>query len=195
MGCYGFFGRPFQKTVPLVYDESVSYEQQIAAILGKLRELAETEVTDYDLALLKDAFAKDQADQSAALRWYIEKVVQGLEAEIAAIVDEGTAWNVTTGAYERGEDAVRDLFNWATVHAVTVGQLAELDYTCETLAESGLTCRGLAVWSWTLTGLPAERFVPYGVYTSEPVFEVKPLTVGTARDAQVSNGYMKEGEK
>ena len=161
MGCYDYFGTPFQKTVPLVYDESVSMAQQVAAIMGKLCELSQNEVTTHDLAVLWDRFVADQTRQDGVLKGYTDEQVADLWAYLENIADGWLIWDETTGGYSPNRDAIRHLFNDVAVHACTVDELAEWGNVAD-LANCGLTVRGLAVWSWWLFG---KTFVPNDVFT------------------------------
>lgn len=183
MGCYDYFGTPFQKTVPLVYDESVSMAQQVAAIMGKLCELSQNEVTTRDLAELWDRFVADQTRQDGVLKGYTDAEVADLWAYLEEIADGWLIWDETKGGYSPNRDAIRHLFNDVTIHACTVEELAGWG-DCEQLADSGLTVYGLAVYSWWLFG---SNYVPYGVFTDG-------TTLLDVRDARLNlrnvNGYM-----
>ena len=162
MGCYDYFGTPFQKTVPLVYDESVSMAQQVAAIMGKLCELSQNEVTTHDLAMLWDRFVADQTRQDGVLRGYTDEQVADLWAYLEEISDGWLIWDETKGGYSPNKDAIRNLFNDVTVHALTVDQLAQWPGDVDDLTDCGLTVKGLALMSgWLMGG----NFEPFEIFT------------------------------
>lgn len=150
---------PNAVTWPLVYDESVSIVQQIAYIMGAVNEVNERQgdwANKSDLATLWADFLADQAAQTKALQGYADaqdaKVTAELMVEIQKIGKSMMVWDVTQGAFAESTVAMRNLYGWLAVHAVTVEELAAstVTPTVAQLAAHGLNVRGLATWSTEL---------------------------------------------
>lgn len=165
--CYSPWG---QITTPLVYDESLSYEQQIAHIFGSVKNIlgmldALVSRADFE-QFLKDLDA-EQEKQLDELNASIDQRLKVLRKELLDLIGEIESgmniWNVTQGTFSPNVQAMRDLFNDVTVHALTVDSLSTSEYTVDTLANSGLNVRGLAVYSGSLV----DGFKPEGIYFKE----------------------------
>lgn len=160
-----------QITTPLVYDESLSVEQQIACLFGKIANIDSDFVTTVEFDDFKNQIHAEQVSQTEQLEGYtnseIDKLDKNLRDLIANLQVGTLIWNVTVGMYTDNVKAMRDFFNDVTVHAITVDQLAQLDMTVDQLADCGLNVRGLAVYSGQLIG---DGFVPEGImYDKESV--------------------------
>lgn len=160
-----------QITTPLVYDESLSVEQQIACLFGKIANIDGDFVTTVEFDDFKNQIHAEQVSQTEQLEGYtnseIDKLDKNLRDLIASLQVGTLIWNVTVGTYTGNVKAMRDFFNDVTVHAITVDQLAQLDMTVDQLANCGLNVRGLAVYSGQLIG---DGFVPEGImYDKESV--------------------------
>lgn len=157
-----------QITTPLVYDESLSVEQQIACLFGKIANIDSDFVTTVEFDDFKNQIHAEQVSQTEQLEGYtnseIDKLDKNLRDLIASLQIGALIWNVTVGAYTGNVKAMRDFFNDVTVHAITVDQLAQLDMTVDQLANCGLNVRGLAVYSGQLIG---DGFVPEGIMYDE----------------------------
>lgn len=157
-----------QITTPLVYDESLSVEQQIACLFGKITNIGSDFVTTVEFDDFKNQIHAEQVSQTEQLEGYtnseIDKLDKNLRDLIASLQIGTLIWNVTVGAYTDSVKAMRDFFNDVTVHAITVDQLAQLDLTVDQLADCGLNVRGLAVYSGQLIG---DGFVPEGIMYDE----------------------------
>lgn len=157
-----------QITTPLVYDESLSVEQQIACLFGKIANIASDFVTTVEFDDFKSQIHEEQVAQTEQLEGYtnseIDKLDKNLRDLIASLQVGTLIWNVTVGTYTGNVKAMRDFFNDVTVHAITVDQLAQLDMTVDQLANCGLNVRGLAVYSGQLIG---DGFVPEGIMYDE----------------------------
>lgn len=157
-----------QITTPLVYDESLSVEQQIACLFGKIANIDSDFVTNVEFDDFKNQIHAEQISQTEQLEGYtnseIDKLDKNLRDLIASLQIGTLIWNVTVGAYTGNVKAMRDFFNDVTVHAITVDQLAQLDMTVDQLANCGLNVRGLAVYSGQLIG---DGFVPEGIMYDE----------------------------
>lgn len=160
-----------QIATPLVYDESLSVEQQIACLFGKIANIDGDFVTTVEFDDFKNQIHAEQVSQTEQLEGYtnseIDKLDKNLRDLIANLQVGTLIWNVTVGTYTDSVKAMRDFFNDVTVHAITVDQLAQLDTTVDQLADCGLNVRGLAVYSGQLMG---DGFVPEGImYDKESV--------------------------
>ena len=157
-----------QITTPLVYDESLSVEQQIACLFGKIASIDSDFVTNVEFDDFKNQIHAEQVSQTEQLEGYtnseIDKLDKSLRDLIASLQIGTLIWNVTVGTYTDNVKAMRDFFNDVTVHAITVDQLAQLDLTVDQLANCGLNVRGLAVYSGQLIG---DGFVPEGIMYDE----------------------------
>ena len=136
-----------QKVLPAVYDDSLSYYELLAKIQCKLGE-----VVDYYNKLAEYQDVQDQALRDAydSLSHQIEESAAELKQLIDLLEASSLDWDVQHGYYIDTQDAMRDMFNDITVHAITIGELNELDMTVYSLAECGLNVRGLAVMSYWL---------------------------------------------
>lgn len=141
----GFYN--VQKVLPAVYDDSLSYYELLAKIEHYIKKL-----TDYVNALAD--YQDVQDDELAKVRQELIDYTDAEIAELRQMVELLTAssldWDVQHGYYIDSQDAMRDMFNDVTVHAITVGELNELDMTVAELAECGLNVRGLAIMSYWL---------------------------------------------
>lgn len=184
-----------QITTPLVYDESLSVEQQIACLFGKIANIDSDFVTTVEFDDFKNQIHAEQVSQTEQLEGYtdseIDKLDKNLRDLIAGLQVGMLIWNVTVGAYTGNVKAMRDFFNDITVHAITVDTLAQLDMTVDQLADCGLNVRGLAVFSGYLMG---EDFVPEGImYDGDVPVDTK-LTCAILANAAVRDGYFVEGD-
>lgn len=182
-----------QITTPLVYDESLSVEQQIACLFGKIAGIDSDFVTNVEFDDFKNQIHAEQVSQTEQLEGYtdseIDKLDKTLRDLIASLQVGMLIWNVTVGAYTGNVKAMRDFFNDITVHAITVDTLAQLDMTVDQLADCGLNVRGLAVFSGYLMG---EDFVPEGItYDGAPPLDGK-LTCQILAKGEVRDGYFVE---
>ena len=157
-----------QVATPLVYDESLSVEQQIACLFGKIAGIDSDFVTTVEFDDFKKQVHAEQVSQTEQLEGYTNSEIGKLDKnfrDLIANLQVGTLiWNVTAGTYADNVNAMRDFFNDVTVHAITVDQLAQLDMTVDQLADCGLNVRGLAVYSGQLIG---DGFVPEGIMYDE----------------------------
>lgn len=192
MGCFDYFGTPFQKTVPLVYDESVSMAQQVAAIMGKLCELAQNQLSKEELEALRQWFIQDQAVQTDQLQRYADSKFNDIQQWLYDQMCAYPVWDVTQGGLNRNRETMRNLFNDLTLHACTVDELAEWG-SVDQLADSCLNVRGLAVYSWYLFG---STYVPNGVWQEgckpeppDPGPTPGAVTVQVLADMRKLNGY------
>lgn len=202
MRCFPTFGCTTlpncQLITPLVYDESLSYEQQIACLMGQMKKLTayvEQFVPNSVFQEFVKFMEKDQNKQTEELEQYTDKQLLALKTYLISLIDQITAameiWDVTLGRFNNNVDSMRDLFNDVTVHAITVDTLAQLDLTVDQLAECGLNVRGLAVFSGYLTG---DDFVPEGItYDGAPPLDGK-LTCSILANGEIRDGYFVKGD-
>lgn len=157
-----------QIATPLVYDESLSVEQQIALLFGRLAVIDGDFVSTAAFDDFKGRLHAEQKEQTRQLEGYtdseIGKLGRNLRDLFANLQVGLLVWNVTEGAHTDNVRAMRDLFNDVAVHAITVDRLAQLDMTVDQLADCGLNVRGLAVYSGQLIG---DGFVPEGIMYDE----------------------------
>lgn len=185
-----------QIATPLVYDESLSVEQQIACLFGKIANFDSDFVTTFEFDDFKSQIHAEQVAQTEQLEGYTDSEIANLDKElhdlIAGLQVGMLIWNVTVGAYTGNVKAMRDFFNDVTVHAITVDTLTQLDLTVDQLAECGLNVRGLAVFSGYLMG---DDFVPEGIaYDGAPPLDGK-LTCSILANGGVRDGYFVEGNE
>lgn len=164
-----------QIATPLVYDESLSVEQQIACMFGKIANIDSDFVTTVEFDDFKSQIHAEQVAQTEQLEGYTDSEIAKLDKELRDLIAGSQVglliWNVTVGKYTGNVRAMRDFFNDVTVHAITVDKLAQLDLTVDQLAECGLNVRGLAVFSGYLMG---DDFVPEGIaYDGAPPLDGK----------------------
>lgn len=185
-----------QITTPLVYDESLSVEQQIACLFGKIAGIDSDFVTNVEFDDFKNQIHAEQVSQTEQLEGYtdseIDKLDKNLRDLIAGLQVGMLVWNVTVGAYTGNVKAMRDFFNDVTVHAITVDTLAQLDMTVDQLADCGLNVRGLAVFSGYLEG---DSFVPEGVMYDGNTPVDGQLTCAILANGAVKDGFFVEGSE
>lgn len=145
LGFFRFYN--IQKVLPAVYDDSLSYYELLAKLQCSLQKL-----TEYFNMLADYQDVQDDAlrDTRQELIDYTDAQISELHQLIDMLESSSLDWDVQHGYYIDSQDAMRDMFNDVTVHAITVGELNELDMTVDSLAECGLNVRGLAVMSYWL---------------------------------------------
>lgn len=201
MRCFPTFGCTtlpnYQLITPLVYDESLSYEQQIACLMGQMKKLSvavEQYVPNSVFQEFVKFMEKDQNEQTEELEQYTDQQLLALKTYLISLIDQITAameiWDVTLGRFNNNVDSMRDLFNDVTVHAITVDTLANLDLTVDGLSECGLNVRGLAVFSGYLEG---DSFVPEGVMYDGSTPVDGQLTCAILANGAVKDGFFVEG--
>lgn len=202
MRCFPTFGCTTlpncELITPLVYDESLSVEQQIACLMGQTKKLTayvEQFVPNSVFQEFVKFMEKDQNEQTEELEQYTDQQLLALKTYLISLIDQITAameiWDVTLGRFNNNVDSMRDLFNDITVHAITVDTLANLDLTVDGLSECGLNVRGLAVFSGYLMG---EDFVPEGAtYENAPPLDGK-LTCSILANGEIRDGYFVKGD-
>lgn len=144
-----------QKVLPAVYDDSLSYYELLTKIQCKIDEIIKyyNQLADY-----QDVQDKALEDAYDELTLYVDRNIAELKQLIDLLTKGSLDWDVQHGYYIDSQDAMRDMFNDVTVHAITVGELNELDMTVESLANCGLNVRGLAVMSyWLKSAFPLQQ--------------------------------------
>lgn len=182
-----------QITNPLVYDESLSIAQQIAAIMGRLSSIDSDYLHTDEFKAFVDQLNLELENLLQEAKTYTDTETAALETKIINFISDlqigMLIWDVTLGRYNRNVDAMRDTFNDVTVHAITVQELSELpDITVDSLTDCGLNVRGLAVFSGWLVG---EEFEPEGVFYTPPANQK--LTCSILAKGEVKNGFFTEG--
>jgi len=183
-----------QITTPLVYDESLSVAQQIACIMGRIKEIDTSFVSTSQFADFLEWLKKDQDAQTADMREYTDAEVKDAVNALLKLIEETQKgmmlWNVVLGKFYSNTDTMRDVFNDLTVHAIDVDTLAELDMDVAQLSECGLNVRGLAVFSGYLLG---EKFRPLGVvYENKKPLDGR-ITCRILAEGEVKDGYFVKG--
>lgn len=133
--------------IPKLYWDVKSQEQRIKMICCEIDKLTKYSETVADAVNGIEGNVQEQlSDQLAE----VEQRLQELREEVFSLVRDLTAgalqWDVQHGNYQSTVEAQRDMFRDVTVHGITVQQLGESDFTCKSLAESGINVRGLAVY-------------------------------------------------
>lgn len=159
-------------TWPLVYDESVSIVQQIAYIMGAINEQhleIDGLMTDAEFAEWLKQYETDRDNDGKAANTYTDEQVKNAVNYLHWLIDQlamsGITWDVTQGVFTDTVTAMRNLYRWDSVHAITVKQLADNVETVAALAASTLNVRGLATWSYELV---ADWSEPDGIRYVEP---------------------------
>lgn len=147
---YGSF-TAYTPTLPQFYWDVYSSEQRIKSICLEIDKLSE--YANYLAEKLREA-EYVTPDDLKELSDSVDASLSELSNQIKALVGTTLIWDVQHGNLQPSANAMRDMFNDVTVHAITVKQLSELDMTVESLANCGLNVRGLAVMSYWLV----ERF-------------------------------------
>lgn len=138
-------------TTPLVYSEDMSIAQQIAHLFGLFQQQAETYLSVEEFNKFLDWLKTEEAALVAQVNDYTDSEIAKLRDLIEQLEGSALQFDVQHGFYTDTKTAQYDMFNDLAVHALTVFGLNETEYTVETLANSGMTVRGLAVWSGTYT--------------------------------------------
>lgn len=148
--------------VPALYWDCYSQEQRIKAICEHLHKT--NCYMDYVAKTLNE-YGQELDEQ---LRLELEKLhddFDDLREELIRLVYELGAgqltWDVQQGRYTSSVEAMRDMFNDVTVHALTIDELNALDINVNELADSGLNTRGLAVMSRWLVDHDEPLYPPY----------------------------------
>lgn len=161
--------------MPNIYFNVISDEERIRAICKAIDDLYEIENSYLTIQAFNDFLAqleKDQTAQTQEAHAYADAQDTNLLAQVKALIEQlqigMLIWDVTQGTYAENVEVMRNLFNDVTVHGISVDTLATLPAaTVDTVAESGLNVRGLAVFGGYLVG---EDFTPEGItYQSEPI--------------------------
>lgn len=159
-----------QVTTPMVYNESLSVLEQISIAYGKINQLDEN-MSSYLLISTFNEFVKnleaDQIEQDEELKDYSDTANERLRLwmldQLAEISEGVLDWDVTTGAYAPSREAMRRLFNWLSVDALSIADLNDTNLTCLAVANSGLNCRGYATYNRELV----TKFVPSNIHYQE----------------------------
>lgn len=172
-----------QKVLPAVYDDSLSYYELLCKLQCRIEELVKfyNQLADY-----QDVQDKALEDTYNELVNLIDEKASELKVLIDLLTKGSLDYDVQHGYYIDSQDAMRDMFNDVTVHAITVGELNELDMTVDELAECGLNVRGLAVMSYWLKS----------EFPLQPEYQPQPstgnrLTIDTILSAEINkNGVV-----
>lgn len=164
MGCFGNmpWGPPCTQLItPLVYDESLSYEQQIAAIMGQLNKLA-TSLNGYVTKEAFEAYGKaielEQAAQKIEWESYTDEAVKALslklvnevnrlEQIIAGIVaGQVIAYDPTHGQEERSINVVVErIYDFDREFSITAVDFDSVGFTAGQLDSYLMSTRDVDV--------------------------------------------------
>ena len=149
--------------IPQLYYNVFSNEQRIKEICRKLgkaeayMDYVAKEVNDYSISIgIEVSIELEEAHKELmALR---EELIELIQQTGEGSLD----WNVQRGMYDSSMNAMRDMFNDVTVHALTVAELNAIDsLTVQGLSDSGLNVKGLAVMSRWLVDNNEPLYNPY----------------------------------
>ena len=133
--------------LPSFYWNVYSAEQRIKAICLELDKLGN--YSDYLAKKINDISYITQ-DDLTTLQDSLEREIGDLRNLIKSLNMTTLVWDVQHGYVTSSTNAMRDMFNDITVHAITIEKLNTLDMTVKDLADCGLNVRGLSVMSYSL---------------------------------------------
>ena len=133
--------------LPAFYWDVYSSEQRIKELCKELKKLA-----DYGTYLAEtiDEIQAITPDDLSEVQDAVESEIADLRNLIKSLNMTTLVWDVQHGILTSSTNAIRDMFNDVTVHAITIAKLNSLDMTVKDLADCGLNVRGLAVMSYYL---------------------------------------------
>lgn len=139
-GYDSFLAQPFanmrtpQDQIHWIYGNMSAYLQNVDALQAVVNEVPE-----------------QLADLKKELTAYTDATAAGLRKLISELESSSLDWDTSTGTYQSSVEAHRALFNDVTVHGITTDTLANIDgMTVDSLADSGISVRGLAVYGGQL---------------------------------------------
>ena len=148
--------------IPKLYWNVYSAEQRMKALCERLSK--SEQYMDYVADTVND-YAENVGDTVAAELEEAHRELLSLREELIELilqVGEGSLdWDVQKGAYDSSINAMRDMFNDVTVHALYIDEFNALNLTVEDLANCGLNVRGLAVMSRWLVDNTEPLYPPY----------------------------------
>lgn len=133
--------------LPSFYWNVYSAEQRIKEICLELDRLGN--YSDYLAKKINDISYITQ-DDLTTLQDSLEREIGDLRNLIKSLNMTTLVWDVQHGYVTSSTNAMRDMFNDITVHAITIEKFNTLDMTVKDLADCGLNVRGLAVMSYSL---------------------------------------------
>ena len=148
--------------IPKLYWDVYSAEQRLKAICERISK--SEQYMDYVADTVND-YSKNVSDEVEDELYKAHVELMNLREELIELVmqiGEGSLdWDVQHGRYDSSINAMRDIFNDVTVHALYIDELNALDMTVEELANCGLNVRGLAVMSRWLVNHDEPLYPPY----------------------------------
>ena len=133
--------------LPSFYWNVYSAEQRIKALCVELDKLVK--YSDYLSNKIND-ISYVTPDDLTTLQDSLEREIGDLRNLIKSLNMTTLVCDVQHGYVTSSTNAMRDMFNDITVHAITIENLNTLDMTVKDLADCGLNVRGLAVMSYSL---------------------------------------------
>ena len=135
------------RTIPLVYDESISITQQLARMNG---DMASLDANKMDLEHFQEFYnwlLDTFSDFEAFISHQIGRSYHELVKKLTEMKDGELSHDTTYGLPTDSITAMRDMFNDLAICGITVDELASLPCNVDEIAECGLNCRGLAMYS------------------------------------------------
>lgn len=191
--------------IPYAFPPNLSYLEQICQLLDWINELK----IQYDNFVSRDEFITSQNEQTTQLeseilqqreeilfllRKEIKELQEYLEQLIKRIQKSNLSYDVTKGSYSPTKYTMRNLYNFLSVHAMTINQFNKLNKTVTQLADGNLNCWGLAVWCGN--EYEGNSFIPDGVHYGDTPWTIGneemvtyiryPISVDVFNKAQVS---------
>ena len=137
----------YTPALPQFYWDVYSAEQRIKALCLELDKLVN--YSDYLANKIND-ISYVTPDDLTTLQDSLEREIGDLRNLIKSLNMTTLVWDVQHGYVTSSTNAMRDMFNDVTVHAITIEKFNTLDMTVKDLADCGLNVRGLAVMSYSL---------------------------------------------
>lgn len=179
-----------QIMTPLVYDESLSYEQQIAHLFSLLKNTVSKSELENFIEFMKN----DQIAQSGADRKYTDDEINKLNTAIRELIEGITAgnlqWDCQNGVMTDTVTAQRDMFNDLAIHALDVDDLTALNIDVDGLSDCGLNVRGVAVYSGVLKD--ECPFVPSGIIYNQASVPGSAITCEALANGVIIDKFFKE---
>ena len=194
---YEFIPREFpwlhgyvKPTPTLVFDDSISYEQQVAALGGRIERLLVDKLDKQEFEEFYQWLVTVFMHQGEYIDHQMGRVYKQLRQDLKLDAETGDTVSVAHGGMERSVDAIRELYNDLAVFGITVDELAALeDFTVDDLTDTGLTCRGLAMYSDWLVCNHTPECVEYDKDNENTTMYDK-VTVGMLANADMVDNHI-----
>ena len=180
----------YQRVTPtLVFDDSISYEQQMAGLAGRVERLVADKLDKSEFEEFYNWLVDVFAHQGEYIDHQMGRVYRQLKHDLELDVETGDTVSVAHGGMERSVDAMREMYNDLAVFGITVDELASLnDFTVDDLTQCGLTCRGLSMYSDWLVCNRVPECVEYDGEEGNDLYER--VTVGMLANADMVEDHI-----